>query len=196
MVSKKRELLIVPVGEAIRKEGFHAERFRAVVLAAVNTLLNQIRGAVAKKEEIPKVDFRKFNEMVAVRKKLYRINGGIERIERQILKKQEKLKSLHGLRSVFQMKLQKSLMNEITDLLEERRQQQALLDDTVTEAGYRSVASFLKAYEKAKKTVNEYTEYRKQHSGECGKQRDLEKESVLKKLAEYEDEGKRSDNVY
>ena len=83
-------------------------------------------------------------------------------------------------------------MNEITDLLEERRQQQALLDDTVTEAGYRSVASFLKAYEKAKKTVNEYTEYRKQHSGECGKQRDLEKESVLKKLAEYEDEGKKN----
>ena len=52
VVSRKRELLIVPVGEAIRKEGFHAERFRAVVLAAVNTLLNQVRGAVAKKEEI------------------------------------------------------------------------------------------------------------------------------------------------
>ena len=90
------------------------------------------------------------------------------------------------------MKLQKSLMNEIADLLEERRQQQALLDDTVTKAGYRSVASFLKAYEKAKKTVNEYTEYRKQDPGECGDQRDLGKESVLKKLAEYEKEGKRS----
>ena len=191
VVSRKRELLIVPVGEAIRKEGFHAERFRAVVLAAVNTLLNQVRGAVAKKEEIPKVDFRKFNEMVAVRKKLYRINGSIERIERQILKKQEKLKSLHGLRSVFQMKLQKSLMNEIADLLEEHRQQQDLLDSTVTRAGYWSVASFLKAYEKAKQAVREYSEYRKQKSKVEDIYGDARRESVLKKLAEYEQEGKK-----
>jgi len=191
VVSRKRELLIVPVGEAIRKEGFHAECFRAVVLAAVNTLLNQVRGAVAKKEEIPKVDFRKFNEMVAVRKKLYRINGSIERIERQILKKQEKLKSLHGLRSVFQMKLQKSLMNEIADLLEEHRQQQDLLDSTVTRAGYWSVASFLKAYEKAKQAVREYSEYRKQKSKVEDIYGDARRESVLKKLAEYEQEGKK-----
>lgn len=191
VVSRKRELVIVPVGEAIRKEGFHAERFRAVVLSAVSTLLNQIRGVAAKKEEIPKVDFRKFNGMVTIRKELYRITGSIERIEKQIHRKQEKLRSLRGLRGVLNLKLQRSLMNEIADLLEERRQMQDLLDTTVTQAGYWSVASFLKAYEKSKKTVSEYTEYRKHHSREYGDRGDSGKESVLKKLSEYEDEGKK-----
>lgn len=89
------------------------------------------------------------------------------------------------------MKLQKSLMNEIADLLEEHRQQQDLLDSTVTRAGYWSVASFLKAYEKAKQAVREYSEYRKQKSKVKDIYGDARRESVLKKLAEYEQEGKK-----
>ena len=84
-------------------------------------------------------------------------------------------------------------MNEITDLMEERRKQQALLDKTVTRAGYWNVASFLKAYEKAKKAVAEYSEYKKHHPGTRKASGDPGRESVLKKLAEYEKEGKRKE---
>ena len=130
--------------------------------------------------------------MIAVRKELYRITGRIDGIEKQIRRKQEKLESLQGLGGVFRLKLKAALMNEITVLLEERRKQQELLDGTVTKAGYWNVASFLKAYEKAKKAVTEYREYKKQHPRTRNVSGDPGRESVLKKLAEYEREGKRS----
>ena len=98
---------------------------------------------------------------------------------------------LQGLGGVFRLKLKTTMMNEIADLMEERRKQQALLDETVIRAGYRNVASFLKAYEKAKKAVTEYKEYKKQHPGTRNASGDPGRESVLKKLAEYEKEGKR-----
>ena len=190
-VDRKKELVIRPVRDSIRKDGYHAERFRTVVRSAVAILMEQVRTITVKKEKIPKVDFRKFNEMIAVRKELYRITGRIDNIEKQIRRRQEKLDSLQGLAGVFRLKLKTAMMNEITDLMEERRKQQALLDETVIRAGYWNVASFLKAYEKAKKAVAEYREYKKQHPGTRNTSGDPGRESVLKKLAEYEKEGKR-----
>ena len=190
-VDRKKELVIRPVRDSIRKDGYHAERFRTVVRSAVAILMEQVRTITVKKEKIPKVDFRKFNEMIAVRKELYRITGRIDSIEKQIRRRQEKLDSLQGLAGVFRLKLKTAMMNEITDLMEERRKQQALLDETVIRAGYWNVASFLKAYEKAKKAVAEYREYKKQHPGTRNTSGDPGRESVLKKLAEYEKEGNR-----
>ena len=188
---RKKDLVISQVRDSIRKDGYHAERFRTVVKNAVAILLEQVRSITAKKEKTPKVDFRKFNEMVAVRKELYRITGRIDSIEKQIRRKQEKLESLQGLGGIFRLKLKASLLKEVTDLMEERSKQQALLDETVTKAGYWNVASFMKAYEKAKKAVTEYREYKKQHPGMRNVSGDPGRESVLIKLAEYEKEGKR-----
>ena len=191
VVNKKQSLVLEPVRDSIRREGRRPEKYRDLIRTAVSTLLGTIRTMTVRKEEIPQVDFRRFNEMIKVRKELYQITGSIDRIEKQIRRKQEKLDALQGLGGVFRLRLKKELMNEITGLLEERRLQQKLLDDTVTGSGYRNVASFLKAYEKAKKDVTEYKRYLKEHPELREEEKQWHKDSVLGKLDEYVKEGKK-----
>lgn len=54
------------------------------------------------------------------------------------------------------MKEKKLLMNEISSLISERTEKSKSLNQIVTEAGYRSVDSFMKAFKKSKALVEEY----------------------------------------
>ena len=61
-----------------------------------------------------------------------------------------------GLSGTFRLKEKKKLMNSITYLISERTKQSSLLKETVTEAGYRSVDSFMRAFNKSQMLVEEY----------------------------------------
>ena len=94
--------------------------------------------------------------MQKVRRKLLGIRKSIREIDDQIQKKQKRLVELTGLSGTFRLKEKKELMNSITDLISERTKQSSLLKETVTEAGYRSVDSFMRAFNKSQMLVEEY----------------------------------------
>ena len=130
---------------------------------------------------------------VNVKKKRVDIQKNIQEIDKQIHRKQKRLDELTGLSGKFRLKEKKELMNGISSLLEERGKQSALLNQTVTRAGYRNVDSFMKAFNKSHAMVERYL---KTVAGDVNEekrgQRMLEeRQSVLEKLHRYDKEAKR-----
>lgn len=85
-------------------------------------------------------------------------------------------------------------MNSITYLISERTKQSSLLKETVTEAGYRSVDSFMRAFNKSQMLVEEYlkTQGGIENGNKSPQQTQQKKQSVLDKLHQYDEEAKRS----
>ena len=84
------------------------------------------------------------------------IQKSIRGIDAQIQKMQNRLNELTGLAGTFRLKEKKELMNTISTLISERTKQGSLLKETVTKAGYRSVDSFMRAFNKSQMLVEEY----------------------------------------
>ena len=82
----------------------------------------------------------------------------------------------------------------ISDLISKRTKQSSLFKETVTKAGYRSVDSFMRAFNKSHTIIEEYL---KAQSGAENQyvstlQMQQEKQSVLDKLHQYDEEAKRN----
>lgn len=152
----KQKNISLPVKKSIQKEGQKPGLLRAILQKAVAVLLEKIRMAAAPEKPELKVDMEIFKQMQKVRRKLLGIRKSIREIDDQIQKKQKRLVELTGLSGTFRLKEKKELMNSITDLISERTKQSSLLKETVTEAGYRSVDSFMRAFNKSQMLVEEY----------------------------------------
>lgn len=149
--------------------------------------------AAPEKPEL-KVDMEIFKQMQKVRRELLGIRKSIREIDDQIQKKQKRLDELTGLSGTFRLKEKKELMNSITYLISERTKQSSLLKETVTEAGYRSVDSFMRAFNKSQMLVEEYlkTQGGIENGNKSPQQTQQKKQSVLDKLHQYDEEAKRS----
>ena len=117
-------------------------------------------------------------------------------IDDQIQKKQKRLDELTGLSGTFRLKEKKELMNSISNLISERTKQSSLLKETVTEAGYRSVDSFMRAFNKSQMLVEEYlkTQGGIENGNKSSQQTQQKKQSVLDKLHQYDEEAKQNQN--
>lgn len=75
-------------------------------------------------------------------------------------------------------------------LISERTKQSSLLKETVTEAGYRSVDSFMRAFNKSQMLVEEYlkTQGGIENGNKSPQQTQQKKQSVLDKLHQYNEE--------
>lgn len=193
IVTVKRENISMPIKESIQQQGQMPGLLRQILKKAVTVLMDKIRAVrIPAKPEL-KVDMKVFQQMQNVKKKLVDIQKNIQDIDKQIYRKQKRLDELTGLSGTFRLKEKKELMNGISSLLEERGKQSALLNQTVTRAGYRNVDSFMKAFNKSHAMVEEYL---KTVSGDVNEekrgQRMLEeRQSVLEKLHQYDEEAKR-----
>lgn len=190
----KQKNISLPVKESIQKEGQKPGLLRAILQKAVAVLLEKIRMVAAPEKPELKVDMEIFNQMQKVRRKLLGIRKSIREIDDQIQKKQKRLVELTGLSGTFRLKEKKELMNSITDLISERTKQSSLLKETVTEAGYRSVDSFMRAFNKSQMLVEEYlkTQGGIENGNKSSQQTQQKKQSVLDKLHQYDEEAKRS----
>lgn len=190
----KKENISLPVKESIQKEGQKPGLLRQVLKKAVDVLREKIRSVIAPEKTELEVDMEVFRQMQNVRRKLLNIQKSIREIDVQIQKKQNRLEELTGLSGTFRLKEKKELMNSISDLISKRTKQSSLLKETVTKAGYRSVDSFMKAFNKSHAIIEEYL---KMQSGTENQyvstlQMQQEKQSVLDKLHQYDEEAKRN----
>lgn len=190
----KKENISLPVKESIQKEGQKLGLLRQVLKKAVDVLREKIRSVIAPEKTELEVDMEVFRQMQNVRRKLLNIQKSIREIDVQTQKKQNRLEELTGLSGTFRLKEKKELMNSISDLISKRTKQSSLLKETVTKAGYRSVDSFMKAFNKSHAIIEEYL---KMQSGTENQyvstlQMQQEKQSVLDKLHQYDEEAKRN----
>ena len=118
----------------------------------------------------------------------------IRGIDEQIQQKQKRLDELTGISGMFRLKEKKELMNSISNLISERTKQSSLLKETVTKAGYRSVDSFMRAFNKSQMLVEEYlkTQDGIENVNKSSQQTQQKKQSELDKLHQYDEEAKRS----
>lgn len=169
----KRENISLPVRDSIQKGGQKPGLLRQILKKAVDVLLEKIRAIVVPEKPELKVDMEEFQEMQDVRKDLLAIKKAIHKIDTKIGEKQERLNKLTGISGTFHLKEKKLLMNEISSLISERTEKSKSLNRIVTEAGYRSVDSFMKAFKKSKALVEEYLKITE--SGEVSSQQISEK---------------------
>ena len=190
----KKENISLPVKESIQKEGQKPGLLRQVLKKAVAVLREKIRAVVAPEKPELKVDMEVFRQMQNVRRKLLNIQKSIRGIDAQIQKMQNRLNELTGLSGTFRLKEKKELMNSISALISERTEKSSLLKETVTKAGYRSVDSFMRAFNKSHAIVEEYlkTQGEIENKDTSSVQMQQKKQSVLDKLHQYDVEAKRN----
>ncbi len=190
----KKENISLPVKESIQKEGQKPGLLREVLKKAVAVLREKIRSVIAPEKPELKVDMEVFRQMQNVRRKLLNIQKTIRELDVQIQKKQNRLDELTGLSVTFRLKEKKELMNSISDLISERTKQSSLLKETVTKAGYRSVNSFMRAFNKSHAIIEEYLKMQSGTENQYAStlQMQQEKQSVLDKLHQYDEEAKRN----
>lgn len=193
----KKEAINIPVKESIQEHGQMPGLLKQILSKAVKLLLDKIRAFRMPPKKELKVDMEVFQQMQGVKKKLDGIQNEIQKIDVQIKKKQGQLDSITGIVGAFKLKEKKQLMNEISELMEKRRTKSELLHKTVSGAGYRSVDSFMKAFNKSHALVEEYLkttqepnvpEKQKTHAATTPKK---ERTSILEKLHRYNKEAKR-----
>ena len=190
----KKENISLPVKESIQKEGQKPGLLRQILKKAIAVLTGKIRAVVASEKPELKVDMEVFRQMQNVRRKLLNIQKSIRGIDAQIQKMQNRLNELTGLAGTFRLKEKKELMNTISTLISERTKQGSLLKETVTKAGYRSVDSFMRAFNKSQMLVEEYLKMQDgvENKDASSLQMQQKKQSVLDKLHQYDEEAKRN----
>lgn len=190
----KKENISLAVKESIQKEGQKPGLLRQVLKKAVAVLREKIHSVIAPEKPELKVDMEVFRQMQNVRRKLLNIQKSIREIDVLIQKKQNRLDELTGLSGTFRLKEKKELMNSISDLISERTRQSSLLKETVTKAGYRSVGSFMRAFNKSHAIIEEYlkTQGGIENKDSNALQMQQKKQSVLDKLHQYDEEAKRN----
>ena len=85
-------------------------------------------------------------------------------------------------------------MNSISALITERTRQSSLLKETVNAAVYRSVDSFMRAFDKSHALVEEYLKIKDTDANKSSSSKPMQekKQSVLEKIQKYDQEAKRS----
>lgn len=194
IIAAKQENISLPVKESIQEEGHKPGLLRQILKRAIEILKDKIRTFKEPVKPELKVDMEVFKQMQGIRKKLFGIQKSIRRIDAEIQEKQNRLDELTGLSGAFRLKEKKELMNFISNLIEKRSEQSSLLKETVTKAGYRSVDSFMRAFNKSHALVEAYlkSQGNAEYKNTGSKQMLQEKQSVLEKLHQYDNEAKRS----
>lgn len=192
----KKENISLPVKESIQKEGQKPGLLRQILKKAIAVLTGKIRAVVVPEKPELKVDMEVFRQMQGVRRKLFGLMKKIKGIDAEIIEKQRRLDELSGLSGAFHLKEKKELMNSISALITERTRQSSLLKETVNAAGYRSVDSFMRAFDKSHALVEEYLKIKDTDANKSSssKQMQEKKQSVLEKLQKYDQEAKRSNS--
>lgn len=194
IIAAKQESISLSVKESIQEEGHKPGLLRQILKRAIEILKDKIRTFKEPVKPELKVDMEVFKQMQGIRKKLFGIQKSIRRIDAEIQEKQNRLDELTGLSGAFRLKKKKELMNSISDLIEKRSKQSSLLKETVTKAGYRSVDSFMRVFNKSHALVEAYLKSQggAEYKNTGSKQMLQEKQSVLEKLHQYDNEAKRS----
>ena len=171
-VIKKNEIT-EKIQHSTQMEGWKPELFYQIMINA-NAILND----VVKKHKMQlkptlNVDIEQFKKMEALNLKLHRQVEEIQKLENVELPKLEK--ELRNIKGFFKGKQKRLLQQEIENCKKNIDVGKENLQKIVQEQGYKDVEIFLKVYSESKKIVEQWK-----------KEKNTEKESIIKKLRKLE----------
>lgn len=185
----KAKEIQTPIRESIQAKGSHPELLAEILQKAVGILLSLIRNLPERRKKTLAFDADIFHKMQAVRKQLIQQNAAIRNARNRLERARANADRLSHPENIFRRKEKKAALKEMGEALLDYQTARAKPDQIVKEAGYKNVASFTKAFERACETITA-------EQGVNGKRMTREaKPSVLAKIRAYDEEAKIRKNI-
>ena len=182
----KKENVSIPIQESYRQKGFHPELLREILVTAIEKLLSLIRAARIPIIEEIRSEFRLFETMKEIRKKLLAVVSDIRKIDGSIEKLDRRLQKFGGINGLLKSNEKQRVLSEKEDLQEQRTVLSKQIGMIVHDAGYHDAKSFMEAYRKSEDTVRKYNDWLEKHPEE----KKLAMESALDRLHRYQEQAK------
>ena len=186
ILQAKKETISIPIQESFRQNGFHPESLREIVLNAIRKLLSLIREMRIPVIEEIRSEFRLFESMIEIRKKLNTVVSQLRNLDRSIEILEQKLQKYTGITGAVKSSEKRKMISEKEALQDQRSVLSKQLGIIVRDAGYQDTRNFMDAYHRCEDTVREYHEWLETHPEE----KKIAMESALDRLHRYQEQAK------
>ena len=183
ILQAKKETISIPIQESFRQNGFHPESLREIVLNAIRKLLSLIREMRIPVIEEIRSEFRLFESMIEIRKKLNTVVSQLRNLDRSIEILEQKLQKYTGITGAVNSSENRKMISDTEALQDQRSKQLGII---VRDAGYHDTRNFMDAYHRCEDTVREYHEWLETHPEE----KKIAMESALDRLHRYQEQAK------
>ena len=182
----KKENVSIPIQESYRQKGFHPELLREILAAAIRKLLSLVRATRIPIIEEIRSEFRLFESMIEIRKKLNTVVSQLRNLDRSIEILEQKLQKYTGITGAVKSSEKRKMISEKEALQDQRSVLSKQLGIIVRDAGYQDTRNFMDAYHRCEDTVREYHEWLETHPEE----KKIAMESALDRLHRYQEQAK------
>ena len=179
----KAKEIRMPIRESIQTKGSHPELLAGILKKAVEMLLSLIRN-LPERKKMPAFDAEVFHKVQAVRKQLLQQNVTIGKARNRLERARANSDRLSRPENIFRRKEKKAALKEMAEALLDYQKVRAKPDQIVKEAGYKNVAAFTKAFERACEAI------KAGQGTEDHKKIQTDKPSILAKIRAYDEEAK------
>ena len=169
----KKNEITEKVQQSMQIEGWNPKLFYQIMVNANGILKDVVQKHKMQLNPTLNVDIEQFKKMEALNLKLHRQVEEIQKLENVELPKLEK--ELRNIKGFFKGKQKRLLQQEIENCKKNIDVGKENLQKIVQEQGYKDVEIFLKVYSESKKIVEQWK-----------KEKNTEKESIIKKLRKLE----------
>lgn len=196
IIEVKNEHIYNEASRSVQKHGWLPGLFRGIIQKAKEILQGLIRETVIPPKPVLSVDMAEYHKMQRLMEKAQDEAVAIKHLKTIV--KPELEKQLSELTGLFKGKERKALIERIEGVQREIDEGLKRIPEIIKNAGYPDVQAFRRLYDKATALVEQYnrdlTAWEQQVNGNRKTeplQKPPKKESILKKLREYDAEAKR-----
>ncbi|WP_281679533.1 MobA/MobL family protein [Synergistes jonesii] len=193
IIEIRNEHICNEASRSVHKHGWLPGLFRGIIQTAKEILQGLIREAKIPPKPVLSVDMAEYEAMENLMEKARSEARVIQRL--RDIEKPKLEKQLSEITGLFKSKERKALAEKIEQMQKEIDRRLKRLPEILKDDGYPDAQAFKRVYDKASVLVEQYNRdlaaWERQVNGkEKPQQKPPEKESILKKLREYEAEGK------
>ena len=194
IIEVKNEHIYNEASRSVQKHGWLPGLFRGIIQKAKDILQSLIRETTIPPKPTLSVDMAEYRKMQRLMEKAQDEAVAIKRLKAVV--KPELEKQLSGLTGLFKGKERKALSEKIEGVQKEIDEGLKRIPEIIKNEGYPDVQAFRQLYDKATALVEQYNRdlaawERQMAEKKPKRERPPEKESILKKLREYDAEAKR-----
>ena len=189
----KQEEITAKTVQSIRTHGWLPDMFRQIIRGAKDLLQEMIFKFKLPPKPVPKIDLQEWNDMWLLMDKLQKQSQEMKHAQQEISSLKKQLSETKGF---FKGKERKSLEGKIEQVEKQEKRIHTDMEQNIKQAGYPDVQSFTKAYHKSKELVRKYNRELREWKNQTAQKKEQTsepptKESVLKKLHSYQQEGRK-----
>lgn len=155
ILTVKREKITDKTLQFIRAHGWLPDMFQQIIRGAKEFLQEMIFKFKLPPKPVPKIDLQEWNDMRKLMEKIQKQSQAMKVTQQEISSLKKQLSETTGF---FKGKMRKSLEGRIEQAEKQEKRIHTDMDQTVKQAGYPDVQSFVKTYQKSEKLVREYNE--------------------------------------